>query len=546
MYLEMESTRKGSGTSSDGNAGVPSNEGIEKSEAKVRMRQRRSGGGSSSTNVGQWMLSLVAVSVCFCAVLAAMGFRGRVTTIGVDLGTTFSVVGVNMGGKTGVVIVTDKEGHRIFPSIVSYLDNGEIRSCYDALPLLKKDPEKTIYNAKRFIGRSLDDEVVAEYARNHPFHVVMSNESDYSKVGFKVSATGHNMKKSKKDEEASLQKSTIGRLLSKLSPFLPVRVASFLRQHLNAILTSSLTLHFSSTTSSTTSSTSASTDSTATTTSPSSSISHSPPFVVLTPEDIGEQVLRALLKITAIFMGHNQVNKAIIAVPAKFNSEQRSATAAAFKAAGLKVIRVLEEPTAAAVAYRLHKKQNIHHILVYDFGGGTLDVSLLYVSKGSVQVYATDGDEMLGGSDLDVCLFNMITRKVAEQQQQLKCDSTFLRVLAEQIKKDLSAKEQVQFSCPDSSSSSINNDTHETRFHVSRSDFETECSYLFERAMTPVTRLLNELDMSKGEVDEVVLVGGTTRIPKIKQQLRKFFGKDLNDHIDPDVTVAFGCASVLD
>jgi len=471
------------------------NKGSKKMKATHTMRQRRSGG-SSSTNVGQWMLSLVAVSVCFCAVLAAMGFRGRVTTIGVDLGTTFSVVGVNMGGKTGVVIVTDKEGHRIFPSIVSYLDNGEIRSCYDALPLLKKDPEKTIYNAKRFIGRSLDDAVVAEYARNHPFHVVMSNESDYSKVGFKVAATGHNMKKSVKDEEASLQKSTIGKLLAKLSPLLPVRVASFLRQHLNAALNSSPTQHFS------------------TTTSPSSSITHSQPFAVVTPEDVGEQVLRALLKITAIFMGHNQVNKAIIAVPAKFNSEQRSATAAAFKAAGLKVIRVLEEPTAAAVAYRLHKKQNIHHILVYDFGGGTLDVSLLYVSKGSVQVYATDGDEMLGGSDLDVCLFNMLRRKVAEQQQQLNCDSTFLRVLAEQIKKDLSAKEQVQFSCPDRSSSSINNDTNEIRFHVSRSDFETECSSLFERAMTPVTRLLNELDMSKGEVDEVVLVGGTTIIPK--------------------------------
>jgi molecular chaperone DnaK (HSP70) len=107
------------------------------------------------------------------------------------------------------------------------------------------------------------------------------------------------------------------------------------------------------------------------------------------------------------------VNKAVIAVPAKFNAIQRQATAEAYRLAGLKVIRVIEEPTAAAVAYKLHKKDEIHHILVYDFGGGTLDVSLLFVSQGSVQVYATDGDETLGGSDLDVCLYKNIKDKVS-------------------------------------------------------------------------------------------------------------------------------------
>ena len=159
---------------------------------------------------------------------------------------------------------------------------------------------------------------------------------------------------------------------------------------------------------------------------------------IVTPEEVGTQVLKFLLRITGLYLKHNQVNKAVIAVPAKFDSNQRKATAECYKQAGLKVVRVIEEPTAAAVAYKLHKKSTIHHILVYDFGGGTLDVSLLYVSKGSVQVpeeecmhtqtrkflrslcrgicqvYATDGDETLGGSDLDLCLSAFIKQRVRE------------------------------------------------------------------------------------------------------------------------------------
>ena len=148
-----------------------------------------------------------------------------------------------------------------------------------------------------------------QYASEHPFEVVESTASNYSKVGFKINATGHNP--------------------------------------------------------------------------------------IITPEEIGTQVLKYLLKITSTYLRHNQVNKAVIAVPAKFDANQRQATGECYKRAGLKVVRVIEEPTAAAVAYKLHKKSSIHHILVYDFGGGTLDVSLLYVSKGSVQVYATDGEEIL-------------------------------------------------------------------------------------------------------------------------------------------------------
>jgi molecular chaperone DnaK (HSP70) len=258
---------------------------------------------------------------------------------------------------------------------------------------------------------------------------------------------------------------------------------------------------------------------------------------IVTPEEVGSYVLKGLLKVTSLFLGHNQVTKAVIAVPAKFNDQQRAATGLAYKLAGLKVVRVIEEPTAAAVAYQLHKKSNIHHILVYDFGGGTLDVSILYIAQGSVQVFATDGDETLGGSDLDVCLQEYILSKLPVESRSNAHIPT-IRLLAEYAKKVLSFEDVAHMSVPQSDGN--------YSIEVTRNDFETTCSHIFDRSLIPVTRLLDELKMSPSDIDEVVLVGGTTRIPKIKKMLKSYFGKELNDHIDPDITVAYGAASILD
>lgn len=430
-----------------------------------------------------WLISFVIAVVAICAGMAWFGFKGRVTTIGVDLGTTFSVVGINQHGK--IVIVEDKFGHKIFPSVVSYMDSGHILAAYDALPQLSLNSMNTIYNAKRFIGRNLDEVEVQNYANEHSFDVVRSNLSNFSKVGFQINATEHQP--------------------------------------------------------------------------------------IVTPEQVGTQVLKFLLGITADFLGHKQVNKAVIAVPAKFDSNQRKATADAYKNAGLKVVRVIEEPTAAAVAYKLHKKSNIHHILVYDFGGGTLDVSLLYVARGSVQVYATDGDETLGGSDFDICLSGVIQKRIEQVTSKRISDvhtdvHTFnegavndlctlltIRIKAEQIKKELTYSDNVAFNChlPESAEDSITSKSSiplgPVSFSVSKTeDFELGCGYLFERALLPVTKLLTSLEMDKEDIDEVVLVGGSTRMPLVKRQLREYFGKELNDHIDPDITVAYGAASILD
>jgi molecular chaperone DnaK (HSP70) len=429
-------------------------------------------------NLSSILMFCGTVLVVVCAVLAAYGFKGRVTTIGVDLGTTFSVVGFTQNNGE-VSIITDKAGHRLFPSVVSYLPDGEIVAAYEATARLSIDPINTIFNSKRFIGRYWDDDQIRVYSENHPFNVIKVNSSitSYGELGFQLSssATGHT----------------------------PSQIA---------------------------------------------------------PESVGTSILKHLLDVTAEYLGHKQVNKAIIAVPAKFNADQRQATGAAYKAAGLKVIRVLEEPTAAAVAYQLHKKKNIQHILVYDFGGGTLDVSILYVSKGSVQVYATDGDETLGGSDFDLCIYDFLIENLKDKVRKTKnielvldsiernqdsvekadnaCSAPSIRVKAEEVKKALTHAQKTTFSCQ------LQNETIE--MEISRTDFEKTCKSLFDKGMIPVTRLLDELEFERNDIDEIVLVGGTTRIPHVKAMLKEYFGKELNDHIDPDVTVAYGAASVMD
>ena len=278
--------------------------------------------------------------------------------------------------------------------------------------------------------------------------------------------------------------------------------------------------------------------------------------MAVSPEAVGAHILRHLLDIAAYNLGHRQVSKVVMAVPAKFNDAQRRATAQAFKEAGLKIMRVIEEPTAAALAYGLDSKPNVHYILVYYFGGGTLDVSLLFVNKESVQVLATNGDDQLGGSDFDHCVATYLESQVTEKSRMtsgahdcsgadamISCDRVNLRVVAEQMKRQVSQTEEAHKSCR-----VVQGDMCMTvNLSLSRAQFEHACSALFQRAIIPVNALLEESAMGSQEVDEVVLVGGTSRIPRIREILREYFSVEhLNVEIDPDITVAVGAASVVD
>jgi endoplasmic reticulum chaperone BiP len=255
---------------------------------------------------------------------------------------------------------------------------------------------------------------------------------------------------------------------------------------------------------------------------------------IISPVEVASKIISTLVNAADTFLGHSNARKVIIAVPAQFNTVQREATALAFTNAGLKVVNMLEEPTAAAIAYGLQNQPHVHNVLVYDFGGGTLDVSLLWMHVGSVQVIGTDGDTNLGGSDFDKCMVELLHQKGRLDN----CDMSHLRKIAEQVKRKLSTSTSTIASCGDG----IRLSSFQ-KYKVERSHFEEQCGPLFSKSLEPVTRLLQDQNMLKEDIDEVVLVGGTTRIPKIRNMLKHYFnGRSPKFDIDPDLAVAYGAA----
>ena len=446
-----------------------------------------------------------------CGVLAYFGHRGRATVIGVDLGTTYSVVAVRAksGGIGAVEVVPDyvwfsdgsaarRSESYIVPSVVHFKEGSKVpvvgREAKDAIP---SDPFRVVYNAKRFIGRSWEDPAVSSQSKVLSFGVARNpDESASSGVQFQL---------------------------------------------------------------------------------PSSNPGIYPPLLV-TPEHVGTLVVSRLLKNAAKYLGHSAVQSAVVAVPAKFTTAQRVATGLAFKAAGLKVTRMLDEPTAAALAYGLHKKNNVKHILVYDFGGGTLDVSVLYVSKGFVDVVATDGDDELGGADFDVAIAEHLIKKHEMEMNATLNDKAVIRFpdfmdsvakakippctrasmfpIAEELKIALSSQPVATAKCltlGDSRIVSVDRKestkfgTTEVALTLTAAEFHDIAASLLDRSTLPIRRVLAAMEIQPEEIDEVVMVGGTSRMPIIRERVKQELKKEtLNTHIDPDVTVAVGCASVID
>jgi molecular chaperone DnaK len=282
-----------------------------------------------------------------------------------------------------------------------------------------------------------------------------------------------------------------------------------------------------------------------------------------------------LMEITKKFLGHENVQSAVLAVPAKFNTLQRQRTMEAFKNAGVKIARVLEEPTAAALAYGLHKKEGVEKILVYDFGGGTLDISILHVSDGYCEVMGSDGDDCLGGADFDSAVAKLLAERHSQVLGNLAstgvdpealaascpaitpslplCTLSSFHTIGEQLKISLSEHgETVQAECQSLPTANISADLVCTSLsplslELSLKDFDAAVKPLYDRSILPVDRLLADLTLRPDEIDEIVMVGGTTRMPQIRELVRGAFSKaQLNTHIDPDITVAYGAASVND
>lgn len=324
-------------------------------------------------------------------------------------------------------------------------------------------------------------------------------------------------------------------------------------------------------------------------------------LISILPHQVGSYVINHLMEITSQYLGYDNVKSAVIAVPAKFSAYQRQSTVEAFKHVGVKVARILEEPVAAALAYGLQKKENVDYIIVYDFGGGTLDVSVLQVFDGGyVEVIGNDGDNRLGGADFDAAvahflledndeygtkIVNDVSKVLSELEKSYNdaeddieeylvskctklvemplCSLSSLHTMGEKMKIELSSLKSesnsfVSGKCygvpslnadgaPPTNISDFCSMLEPIKFKINSEQYNKACTPLYDRSISPVSRILGDLDLSVGDIDEVVMVGGTTRMPQIREMVKEALQiESLNTSIDPDLTVAYGAASVID
>ncbi len=367
--------------------------------------------------------------------------------IGIDLGTTYSCVAWWKDNRCE--IIANDQGNRTTPSYVAFTDKERLVGD-GAKNQASLNPENTIYDAKRLIGRKFDDNNVQSDIKSFPFKVIDKDEKPVIEVVYK-------------EETKTFQ-----------------------------------------------------------------------------PEEISSMILTKMKEIAEAYIGE-KVSDAVVTVPAYFNDSQRQATKDAGQIAGINVLRIINEPTAAAIAYGLDKKTDEKLVMIFDLGGGTFDVSLLCIDDGIFEVKSTAGDTHLGGEDFDNILMKYFIdefkRKHKHDLSGNKRSLRRLKTACERAKRNLST----------SSSASIELESLYEGIdffsNISRARFESLCMNLFQKCIEPVAKVLQDAGVSKSQVDEVVLVGGSTRVPKIQELLSNFFnGKELNKGINPDEAVAYGAA----
>ncbi|KAG6837781.1 hypothetical protein H0H93_001708 [Arthromyces matolae] len=398
----------------------------------------------SSLSVG--FIALAAIA-SFTAPAAKAQETDYGTVIGIDLGTTYSCVGVSQKGQ--VEIIVNDQGNRITPSYTSFTDDERLVG--DAAKnFASSNPENTVFDAKRLIGRKVSDPEVKRDMKHWPFKVTEKNGKPAITVKYK-----------QEDRD-------------------------------------------------------------------------------FTAEEISAMILGKMKETAEAYLGR-KVTHAVVTVPAYFNDAQRQATKDAGTIAGLTVLRIINEPTAAAIAYGLNKKGGESQIIVYDLGGGTFDVSLLSIDDGVFEVLATAGDTHLGGEDFDQRVMEYMIKQYKKKtdtdvSKNLRAISK-LRREVEKAKRILSTQQSTRLEIE---SFEDGNDFSET---LTRAKFEELNMDLFRKTMKPVEQVLKDANVKKEDVDEIVLVGGSTRIPKVQQLLKEFFnGKEPSKGINPDEAVAYGAA----
>merc|ERR1711994_212561 len=377
-----------------------------------------------------------------------MGKEDLGTVIGIDLGTTYSCVGVFKNGR--VEIIANDQGNRITPSYVAFTAEGERLIGDAAKNQLTTNPENTVFDAKRLIGREWTDSAVQHDIKYFPFKVIEKT----SKPHIVLDTPGGEK--------------------------------------------------------------------------------------VFAAEEISSMVLTKMKETAEAYLG-KPVTHAVVTVPAYFNDAQRQETKDAGVIAGLTVMRIINEPTAAAIAYGMDKKEGEKNVLVFDLGGGTFDVSLLTIDNGVFEVVATNGDTHLGGEDFDQRVMEHFIKLYKKKKgKDLRKDNRAVQKLrreVEKAKRALSNSHQVKIEVE---SLYEGEDFSET---LTRAKFEELNMDLFKGTLKPVQKVLEDADLSKKDIDEIVLVGGSTRIPKVQQLVKEFFnGKEPSKGINPDEAVAYGAA----
>ena len=363
--------------------------------------------------------------------------------IGIDLGTTNSVVAIMEGSEP--VVITNSEGGRTTPSVVGFAKDGNRLVGQVAKRQAVTNPENTVYSIKRFMGRRYNE--VAEEIKQVPYRVTQATNGDV-----RVNIDGQEF----------------------------------------------------------------------------------------SPPEISAMVLQKLKQAAEDYLGQ-KVTQAVITVPAYFNDAQRQATKDAGRIAGLEVLRIVNEPTAAALAYGLDKKKD-ETIAVFDFGGGTFDISILEVGEGVVEVKSTNGDTHLGGDDVDERLISWITEEFRKDQGiDLSRDKMALQRLkeaAEKAKIELSSTMETEINLPFITADQTG--PKHLVLKLTRARFEQLVDDLLQRTLDPCRNALRDAGVTAAQIDEVVLVGGSTRIPKIQQMVKEFFGKEPHKGVNPDEVVAIG------
>ncbi len=366
--------------------------------------------------------------------------------IGIDLGTTNSCVAVMEGSEP--TVIPNAEGKRTTPSVIAFVEDGEIKVGDPAKRQAVTNPTKTISSIKRFMGNTFSE-----------------SKKEIDRAAFKVVKGDNNTARVDID----------GRMY--------------------------------------------------------------------TPQELSAMILQKMKKTAEDYLGQD-VTEAVITVPAYFNDSQRHATKEAGEIAGLKVRRIINEPTAAALAYGMDKKNTDQKIVVFDFGGGTHDVSILELGDGVFEVLSTDGDTHLGGDDIDAKIINWLAEEFEkDEKMDLRTDPMALQRLkeaAEKAKIELSSSTKTEINLP-YVTATASGPKHLVRT-LSRSKFEQLIDSLVKRTIKPCEKALKDAGISKSDIDEIILVGGSTRIPAVQEAVEKFFGKKPHKGVNPDEVVAVGAA----